>query len=321
MTFQTAVWAVDGAEIDGQLMRAQLAAATYDSQGIVQPDHLRVHELATPADGVRIDAGSGVISGVEAPFQGSYFANNVGVHELNITPTGSSARSDLVIARAEDPTASSEWTQDPSTGVVFPRVVEDVLSDQTQVPVGDSAIPLARIDIPASTSVITDSMIVDLRRPLILNPFFQESIAHGSGTEAVGTGEIYTDWPASATFVDVPTWATRMDLHGMIHSVRANANEGDAPNNIFGNVRHMVDGSAEGQIGEWNHEWPAGVSRQNIINAHTISAVPYRGTRVEVKLQINVQGKSGNEILQADNGTHVLHQIFFRQTSEFNLTG
>lgn len=214
MTFTSDCYAVDGNEEDGAFLRQMLQGATLGSQGTV--GHLDCAVLAhspTPTSGIIIGAGSVVILGAESPGQGSYYAINSGQDTtLTIAATGGSPRSDMVIARAEDPTWSGSPWGNPAAGqIVFPRVISGVSSSATSVPGGYSAIPLARIDMPAGKSTVQQSYITDLRQ--VCNPQRQVSsyaqAGPGSQQNATTAPGPQVNWPPGASWpVQIPSWAT-----------------------------------------------------------------------------------------------------------------
>lgn len=217
MTFQTAAYAVDGNSESGNFLRLMLQSATLGSQGIIGPTDLLVGPTTpTATAGIVIQGGACVVLGAETAFQGSYYGYNVGTDTtLSIAATGGSARSDMVVVRAEDPTWSgSPWGNPASGQILFPRVISGVSAGATTPPGGISAIPLARIDMPASTSVVQASYIHDLRQ--VCNPqrILGMGAANGPGTAqnwTVGTSGVI--WPTTATFqVAIPSWATTLQM-------------------------------------------------------------------------------------------------------------
>ncbi len=73
----------------------------------------------------------------------------------------------MVILRIEDP--QYEGTRNPAVDpIAYFQVISNVSSSATAIPDGRTGIPLARIDIPASTATITDAMIKDVRK--VANP-------------------------------------------------------------------------------------------------------------------------------------------------------
>src|SRR4051794_40333615 len=68
----------------------------------------------------------------------------------------------MVVLRVEDP--EYEGSLDPAADQIeYFQIISGVSSTATTIPDSRTAIPLARIDIPASTSIITSAMITDLR--------------------------------------------------------------------------------------------------------------------------------------------------------------
>lgn len=223
MTFQLTPWAIGGgARIQAEVMRLLAYAATDKTEGIVDIGDLRVHQLATAGGQVIIGKGGAVIknrsTGGDAQ---SYVARNDGDVTVNIAANaGSSARSDMVIVRIVDP-QYSPWPSvpDPTTATyVEPFVVQNVPSTAKKVMdlnsgagLGYSAIALARIDIPAGTSAITDAMITPLRK--MASPRRQRNLNAKNLTTSLtnnNTGAEGEAWPAETTWtVEIPEWATR----------------------------------------------------------------------------------------------------------------
>jgi hypothetical protein len=224
MTFVTTVFAVDGNAMASQVMRMGLQAATQGSQGVVGALDCIVNQTAVASSGIIVTAGNVIVAGAEALNQGSYSAYNPGNDTtLTIASTGGSPRSDMVVAQAKDPTWSgSPWGNPASGQIVFPQVISGVAGGATTVPGGISAIPLARIDMPASTSTVLQSYIHDLRA--VANPqggMLQTLMTGGPGSPSNWTvSTTATAWPAVATWqVPVPTWATFIQAHWLIADV------------------------------------------------------------------------------------------------------
>jgi hypothetical protein len=214
VTFQTAAYAVDGNSESGNFLRLMLQSATLGSQGIVNfLDCLVTATSPGTGAGLTISSGAVVVLGNETAFQGSYYGYNVGSDtSLSIAATGGSSRSDMVVVRAEDPTwGGSPWGNPASGQILFPRVISNVSAGSTQPPGGSgSCIPLARIDMPASTSVVQSSYIHDLRQ--VCNPqrIMQEFAVAGPGTATSWTVSTTAHaWPPGASWqVFIPSWAT-----------------------------------------------------------------------------------------------------------------
>ncbi|WP_435110156.1 hypothetical protein [Nocardiopsis synnemataformans] len=220
MTLQLDSWAVAGAGSSPQIARLMLTSATRSGNGIVEAPDMEVRELAVPGTSVRVGAGAAVALGKEAVFQGSYYAFNIGEEEVPVSPTDAGGgRSDLLILRVEDPNIDgTPWTHDPATDKIYYfRVIEGVAPDTTEVPAGTTGVALARIDIPVSTATITQDMIVDVRQ--VANPNRQRElrVMRGGGQEdgrddsADYTAD-FERWPQHDWTVDIPAWATQVQV-------------------------------------------------------------------------------------------------------------
>jgi hypothetical protein len=191
-----------------------LQSSTAGSQGIIGAQDLYVTANTVPTSGVNIASGACVVAGAETSFQGSYYGYNVGLDtSLTIAATGGTIRSDMVVVRAEDPTWSgSPWGNPASGQILFPRVISNVAAGLTTVPGGYSAIPLCRIDMPVSTSVVSQAYIHDLRQVAQPQRIMQIQTAAGPGSPTAWTVSTTAHaWPPGATWqVAVPAWATTM---------------------------------------------------------------------------------------------------------------
>lgn len=212
MTFQTSVYAVDGNLETANFLRLMLQSATLGSQGVVGHLDCQVTANSPNTSGLNVTSGAVIVAGVETSYQGSYYGYNVGTDSsLSIASTGGSARSDMIVVRAEDPTWSgSPWTGPAAGQILFPRVLSNVGAGATVPPGGYSCIPLARVDMPASASVVAQSYIHDLR--YVCNPQrVMESFVWGGSSPGVNWTVSTTAhaWPAGATWqVFIPSWAT-----------------------------------------------------------------------------------------------------------------
>lgn len=130
--------------------------------GVIDKDggHLLVTEQATAAMGVTVAAGRAVIPGTQSADQGHYHAYNDAPVDKNVAASdATNPRIDLVVARVGDvfydAGASGEWEVQVVTGVA------EATPSEPAVP--DNAIVLARIDVGAGVSSITDADITDRR--------------------------------------------------------------------------------------------------------------------------------------------------------------
>lgn len=221
MALEMDSWAVSGAQSSARIARLQLQSASRSGNGVVEALDLEVTELDVPGSSVQIASGAAVILGREQPpFQGSYYAHNVGADTVDIAPTGSGAgRSDLVILRVEDPTIDgTSWAHNPATDQLYYfRVIQNVGPTATDVPANTTGVALARIDVPVSTATITQDMITDLR--VAANPRSERVIRIQRGSadpDLAGNIRTYFEnWPDLVwQDVVIPIWATQVQVMG-----------------------------------------------------------------------------------------------------------
>jgi hypothetical protein len=232
--------AVTGGEHTAQQFRMMIRDLARGNEGITEGDHLKVSALSTPGAGVQIGDGSATITGRVTAVQGSYSVYNIGSDTAGISATGGSPRSDMLILRVEDP--EYEGSLDPSDCAHF-EVVPNVSSSATTVPSGYSAIPLARIDIPASTATITSAMIKDIRqvanprRERILYPYYPSVFVEISGTSETWKTHpsiVSATPPGNMRTIAIPAWAASAKVVFSVNGLRL------AEGNIWGGFRFML---------------------------------------------------------------------------------
>lgn len=221
MPLDSVPWFVGGgAEHSPEVARTLAYAATGGKRGIITPGDLKVTATAVPGSTVQVSVGAAVIpSRNSTGLNQSYIARMNTADTVSIAPTSSSGqRSDLIVIQIEDPWVSGEPWQDPADPTVgpyvFTRVISNVPAGTTDINAvsgyeGRTAIPLARIDIPASTGTITQAMIKDLRT--IANPRSQRVFVSGTPTTAQVTLDtnVWRTFPSNPiTGIAIPSWAT-----------------------------------------------------------------------------------------------------------------
>lgn len=212
---------INGASHPAQQFRLLVADLARDNEGITRGTDLKVTQLGTPGGSVQVATGTAVVRGRVNAFQGSYACANTSSSTVSISPTAGAGRSDMLILRVEDP--EHEGSIDPATGnVCYFQVISNVASNATTIPDGRTGIPLARIDIPASTATITNAMIVDIRQ--IANPRTERKLwtqAPASlSTVITGTAGTYSYFSTAAGWnIPIPAWASvakiRLDIGGL----------------------------------------------------------------------------------------------------------
>src|SRR5690606_23287586 len=236
MAFDGVPWLVAGATHSADVARLVGFYAAGKDEGVAQPTDMQVLALAVPGNKVRITPGAcAIINRTPGYPSQAYLAIAPSETEVSISATGSgSGRSDLIIARVEDPTLSgSEWNtpEDPTSGpYVFPRVISGVPSGTTtgdELGLGYTAIPLARVDLPPSTGTITQSMITDLRGFAGVSGGKRQEDVFRSVEITSDTSEDQTGvnspeyWPNTARWdIQIPTWATEVQMRGEWVQVR-----------------------------------------------------------------------------------------------------
>lgn len=219
--FDPVPWFVGGGAVHSPEVARTLAfAATGGREGVGRPGDLKVNALPVPGAAVQIEDGTCTILNRESGGdQQSYMARNQLTTQVPIPATGSSGgRSYLIVARVEDPNMAggSRWTDwdTAATGpYVFPRPIPVPAGTTSLQAVSgyanDSAVALARVDLPASTGTVTPGMIVDLRR--LVTPRTERQNPKGPLTDATVTLDqnVWRPFPANPiTGLIVPPWAT-----------------------------------------------------------------------------------------------------------------
>lgn len=287
-----------------RMMIRNLAAG---AAGINEGTDLKATPLPTPGAGIQVGDGSAIIRGA-AWGQGSYTQHNVGPAEVPIAPTGGSERSDLVCLRVEDP--EYEGTRDPATDDIgYFHVVSNVSPTTTQPPAGMTAVPLARLDLPANTSIVTAAMIKDLRQ--IANPRRDRRLhsAYPSSLDElpVRVGQWVT-WPPQARWtIDVPAWAARCILTVTIGGLRLTAG------NIWTSSR-AVFGERQGQVTSIDDNQTGANRRATEMIADTFSVpAAYRGTSRVLYLQMYHNRAEDTGRISVNGSTSIVADLEFTE--------
>ncbi|MEZ7005664.1 hypothetical protein [Streptomyces sp. AD55] len=213
----------NGATHPAQQFRMLVRDLARGNEGITEGDDLKVSQLSTPGGSVQVSDGSGVIRGRANVFQGTYSVCNIGSATVPIAPTGASGRSDMVIVRVEDP--EYEGSLNPQIDqITYFQVISNVSASATSIPDGRTGIPLARIDIPANTSTITNAMIKDVRS--VANPRRDRQLYTQSPTAdstAIGASTTWTYFSTAPGWnIAVPVWATQVKIKVDVSPIRYN---------------------------------------------------------------------------------------------------
>jgi len=305
--------ATKGAEHSAQQFRMMIKDLARDNQGVTTGLDLKVSALATPGAGVQIGDGSAVIAGKVSPVQGYYNAYNIGTDTKSIAATGGTGRSDMLVLRVEDP--EYEGTRNPAVDpIVFFEVIPNVSASATTVPAGYSAIPLARIDIPASTATITNAMIKDLRQ--VANPRRERTLYPyyytGALTEISGTSTTWKTHPnVTLATIPVPAWAAVAKIVFSVNGLRIDTGW------TFGAFRFMlgtVEAAQEVLIDDNQGTTPR---RINVIMAETLdltttAGAAMRGTNQTLKARMRTAAANLGKI-GVDTATTFIADVEFTE--------
>jgi hypothetical protein len=272
----------NGATHSAQQFRMLVRDLARGNEGVTEGDDLKVTQRSVPGGGVTVGDGSAVVKGRDDAFQGHYAACNVGSVDVDIAATGGTARSDMVILRIEDPeyTGSLDPTVDQ---IAYFQVISNVSSSATTIPDGRTGIPLARIDIPASTGTITSSMITDLRK--IANTRRDRNIYIQSptsmSTQIGGSSNSYSYFSTAAGWnIPVPSWASTVKIRFDIAGLRLTGGA------IFGAVRALYGSALAMQPVIIDDNQGTGTRRINAICADTLTlSASYRSTTQLLRIQ------------------------------------
>lgn len=313
MTLVQAPLMVDGASHSAQTMRMMIRDLARGNEGITEGIDLKVTQLSTPGTSVQIADGSGVIRGKTNAFQGHYSAYNIGAATVPIASTGGTARTDMVVLRILDP--DYEGSLNPATDAlaVF-EVISNVSASATTVPGGYTAIPLARITIPPSTSVITNSMITDLRK--IANPRRERQLLpyfySASLVEISGTSETWQNFPSTVTHsIAVPTWAAKVKIKWDVCGIRL------ADGNVFGSVSFQFGSKDAAQWVSIDDNQGTATRRTTIVMADTLSltdtlGAAMRGTTVTLRSRMRTRSANAGKI-GVDTATTFVADVEFEE--------
>lgn len=259
-------WYIDqAARHDPPTQRTLAYMALGGRDGVLGTLDLAIRPQTTPA--ASILALPGAFGVVSTHVGGAYeaYLDKLSVAETRaVSPTGAAARTDLVIARVENPYVSGTglWATpaQPADGPYWDIVViEGVSANINSVKAWNSqwtAITLARITRPANTGIVSATDIVDLRSlvdlggeriiiieappvtpPPIAQPIFTESFHCSAVVNLASTQTAWIDYPAAATFqVPIPSWAVECDILGSFNP--------QFDNTIWGEVRLNFGGTA-----------------------------------------------------------------------------
>lgn len=302
-------------------------------EGVMGKDHLLPQQLSTPGAGIQLlPGGMSILNRSPGVANQTYLELASSAVTVSLDPTTGTTRTDIVMLRVEDPYVSGNpWTV-PSSAANGPYCVPHVeygvsssVKTVTELGFNWSAIPICRITRPSSTSTILNSHITDLRvlvNPLngiattvngLAAPIEFTNINVGAGTVAATTDKIlqtttvFTDWPIGNTWtVNVPTWATYMELDLQIHGAKVEVGD------FFGEIRPVIAGTPQGSnFIDTNTPSTGGTNEDIWCGGEFYIAPSLRGTSVTIKTQAMSHGQPG--VLKYYQYTYTRAHFKFKQ--------
>lgn len=325
MTFDKAAWAIDGPLTKASLARTEAYAALGGAEGIVSSGDLKVLPLATPGAGIRIAAGAGVVLN---RYQGtavnqSYVVTNEGEHVISGAemPTSSPSTQLFVVGVVVGdpdfnqsghpfmPTTIPEGDESTFTYVrpkIIPASVFGTLSG-----VGSQNwpfLPLAVLTVPASTTTITSSMILDIRT--LAQP--RSWLAQGHSVAAaqtlapaVGT---WTQFGPDVLTVKVPTWAAKAKVMGFVEGARL---EKAGLGGIQPYIKSTALVAASTNISE-SAPNTAGARRTYNVGGE-IDVTSVRGSTLTFALRGTINNSGSSGFLKTDTYSSVMLSVYFEE--------
>jgi hypothetical protein len=315
VTFLSAPLAVDGAELNGALIRKGTYAAMGGAEGLVERADLKVSQLAVAGNGLLISAGNAVVlNRYQTTPNEAYVAANPSVHTVTageMPASQPSAKSYLVLVTIGDQEFSQvghPWMTsdplDPEDAVDFQYVRPWLL----EVPAGTTsadglgltypAYALARIDRPANTTTITNAMIVDLRtmaRPRFSEELFITSSEANNDLQTVSP--TYEQFPRDNYSIKIPKWATKAKVTAFVEGMSYNGA-------VDANLRINFVGVGSGANVPVNHSAPAsGSDRCGVNLATTFTVTSYAGQTKSIEIQGQAASSGYANRLHTDSRT------------------
>lgn len=238
MAFEGVPWMIGGNQAvhSADVGRRLAFMASSGATGITLPGDLRVTALPTPGGAVRILPGGGPIANTYSGGSGqSYVVSNPTSTDLSIPATGSGGGATrYVIVRIDDPQYGGAVPADPANGPYVKATYVSTLSGITY-----PYMPLAKIVQPANTATITQSMITDMREMAMPR---EKTVVYARPNITGDAGLVLNGrqaWPDGEWFpnvggqdnngihyIDIPKWATRMEIRAEWIAVRLGAKAG-----------------------------------------------------------------------------------------------
>ncbi|MFI8085927.1 hypothetical protein ACIF6L_34695 [Kitasatospora sp. NPDC086009] len=297
---------INGASHPAQSFRLMIRDLAQGAEGVTSGGDLKVRALTVPGSKVQVGDGSGIAKGRMDPWQGHYSFYNIGTFNVDIAPTGSSPRSDMVCVRILDP--EYEGGRDPMNDATVEFAVAPNVGDSaTMPPAGWTGIPLARVDMPPGTSVITADMVKDLR--FMANPRRDRRVFPKIGAPydpIAYTDDTWQDWPSAAIWqLTIPPWAVKAIVRTNLSGLRVSGGS------VFADLRHLLASTA-GADSQIDDDGGTGFRRMNHeIGDELVIPEELRGTTQTLKIQTRVHNDPGT--LDTNSATRLFLDVEWQE--------
>jgi hypothetical protein len=240
MTFNKAPWAIDGARSTSALARLATYATGGGRSGIVRPADLKVSALAVPGNGLLISRGSAIVlNGYQTNPNEVYAVSNPATHTVLSASMPAAIPSvgyylvcvvigDPEFSQVGHPFMPSSLSEEDAADFEYVRPVIIPCSSSTttfeQLNKSYPGFALARLEIPANTSTITNAMIVDLRQmsqPRSERKVFAQTFTDAYSLNYDDDEGSFHDWTPFKPTVIVPPWATKVTIVATMAGVLA----------------------------------------------------------------------------------------------------
>lgn len=308
------------AEHSAEVARTLAYQAIGGKEGLARAGDLLVQALPVPGGAVQVLPGAAGILNRGSGGDGQAYVGRVGsAVSVPIAATGSgSGRSDLIVFRVQDPQYGGDVPASPEAGpYIFLDVISGVPAGTTRLQSvpgheADTAITLARVDLPASTGTVAAGMITNVSR--VANPRKERGMitAYPTGVRTMGNST-YGPWPLTADerpMVFVPEWAEFVRISVTIMGAKF------TPGSIetVAGIRTGFGATTPGQntIMVEDAASSAGRNLYAVVGTHRIP-VAQRGQNQAINVQAAVSSGAGSGSWQADYQTSVLIDYEFSE--------
>lgn len=324
-------WTIGGgAKHSTNVGRLVAYAAFGGKEGIVGSGDLLVREMNPPGPQVRVLPGACSIINRAAGIEYEAYACRLPIQdEIDVPPTDASGAAHyMVVGRVENPHIEGEPWNPPADPVVGPymytrlipcNATAETIADLPAQYQAQSLLPLARLDLPANTYVVTQAMVTDLRRmysPRIKRIQRIINLPNGAPAERMNT-DAFTVFPNQSYWTEyIPGWATVAQVTGWMSSTRLVDEQNQSGGGQWVGQLRVQHGTMYTQPVEVNVDAIVGGGATQ--TAPTIMAagdfyIPkdHRGSSRDLSFQARRTNVDGRCVLTADWGTCVVIEVTY----------